>query len=366
MLDGPLRIADTNSRFLPLGVPPMRTSRFVAVFSLVAVVAFPAGAGADEVTIVPGQEAIEFKAGSTVAARYVIGPAVAKPYLYPVLTPRGIPVTRPWPMEAAPPMGTKDHVHQKSVWFCHGDVIPVGLELKIKSANKGDQGVDFWSEAKDANGPRHGTIKCVKVGEPKQHAKNHASIETHNEWIAPDGQKILDEIRVLHFLDKPEGRLFVFDITLKATVCPIRFGDTKEGSFGVRVRDELRMEKRKDVLGGDGVLSNSAGKVGEKEIWGLPADWVHSSGQADGHTIGIAVFNHPSNPQPSWHARAYGLVAANPFGRERSGFPSQKGKTDLLTIEKGGQMKLKYAVYAHDGDLKAGQVAQTYAEFTKW
>jgi hypothetical protein len=334
------------------------------LFTLLTLAAAPAFATADDVSIAVGKDAIEFKAGSAVVARYATAESVAKPYLYPLLTPSGIQATRGWPMEKAQPGNTVDHVHQKSVWFCHGDVIPEGIELKIKAPNKADKGVDFWSEGKNANG-QHGKIKCVKVGEPKQIAKNHASIETHNEWISPDGGKIMDEVRVIHFIDNKEGRLFAFDITLKATVCPITFGDTKEGSFGIRVRDELRMEKKKDTIGGDGVMSSAEGKVGEKDIWGLPSAWIHTAGKVGDKEIGVAVFDHPSNPKPAWHARAYGLVAANPFGRNHSGFPSQKGKEDLLKIEKGGEMKLKYAVYAHDGDVKAGKVAEAYEAFKK-
>jgi len=331
---------------------------------LLVIFAVPLPARAD-VSAVVVKEAIEFKSGSAVVAKYAISPSVAKPYLYPVLAPSGTPVTRGWPMDAAPPMGTKDHVHQKSVWFCHGDVIPEGIELKIKSANKADKGVDFWSESKDATGPRHGVIKCVKVGEPKPLSANHVSVETHNEWISPDGVKIMDEVRVIHFIDSKEGRLFAFDITLKASVCPITFGDTKEGSFGIRVRDELRMEKKKDLLGGDGLMSSAEGKSGEKDIWGLPSAWIHTAGKVDGKEVGVAVFDHPSNPKASWHARAYGLVAANPFGRSHAGFPSQKDKTDLLKIEKGGAMKLRYGVYAHDGDVKAGKVAEAFEAFKK-
>jgi hypothetical protein len=333
------------------------------LLSFLAIVALPGFASAEDVSITVSKDAIEFKAGSAVVAKYATAESIAKPYLYPVVAPNGVEVTRGWPMVPAPPMGTKDHVHQKSVWFCHGDVIPEGIELKVKSANKADKGVDFWSEAKDASGPRHGKIKVVKVGEPKQHAKNHASVETHNEWFTPEGTKIMDEVRVIHFIDKPEGRLFTFDITLKATVCPITFGDTKEGSFGIRVRDELTMLKKKDTLGGDGVMTNAEGKVGEKDIWGQPSDWVDYSGKVEGKEVGVTVFSHPKNPKPAWHARGYGLVGANPFGRDHSGFPSQKGKTDLIKIDKGGELKLKYAVYAHGGDLKTGKVAEAFAEF---
>lgn len=333
-------------------------------FILLGAVAFPAIGRAADVSAVVEKDGIEFRSGTTVVAKYVTAQAVAKPYLFPVIAPNGIGVTRGWPMEKAPPMGTFDHVHQKSVWFCHGDVIPEGIELKTRAPNKADKGVDFWSETKNANG-RHGTIRCVKIGKPVQHAANHVGVETQNEWLTPDGIKILDEVRIVHFIDNPEGRLFAFDITLRATVCPITFGDTKEGSFGIRVRDELRMEKKKNTIGGDGMMSNAEGKVGEKDIWGRPGDWVHYAGRAEGKEIGVAVFNHPSNPQPAWHARAYGLVAANPFGRDHSGFPSQKGKTDLLKIPKGGEMKLRYAVYAHGGDVKSGKVADAYEEFKK-
>ena len=62
-------------------------------------------------------------------------------------------MTRNYP----PPEGqAKDHPHQKSAWFCHGDVIPEGIELKDKI--KGVAGVDFWSEA-----PGHGKIVVTQL-----------------------------------------------------------------------------------------------------------------------------------------------------------------------------------------------------------
>ena len=333
-----------------------------------AVIAIPSFAQADDVSAVVGKDGIEFKSGSVVVAKYATDPKYSKPFLYPVLAPGNVPVTRAWPIEKdLASQATTDHVHQKSVWFCHGDVIPEGIELKVKTTEKTGKGVDYWSEAKDKDGTRrHGHMKCVKVGEPKTLAKNHVSVETHNEWLTPDGMKIMDEVRVIHFIERPEGRLFAFDITLKATVCPISFGDTKEGSFGIRTHDALRPSERTGAT-----VTTAEGKVlpppvkDNLPIWGHPAAWIDYSGQVDGKDVGIAVFDHPKNPPANWHVRAYGLNAANPFARAQSGFPSQKEKTELLKIEKGNALKLKYAVYAHTGDAKAGKVAEAYETFQK-
>ncbi|MBY0455801.1 MAG: PmoA family protein [Gemmataceae bacterium] len=323
---------------------------------------------ADDVTVSVGKDQIEFKAGSTVVARYATAETVAKPYLFPVLAPNGVGVTRPWPVEKGTPgEATTDHVHQKSVWFCHGDVIPEGIELKIKTTEKAGKGVDFWSEAKDKDGTaRHGKIKCVKVGTPKQHDKTHVSVETRNEWLTPDGVKIMDEVRVIHVIDAKEGRTFAFEITLQASVCPITFGDTKEGSFGIRVHDGLRPTEKTGAT-----VTTADGKAMTPPVkdnlpaWGHPTAWIDYSGTLDGKEVGVAVFDHPSNPKAAWHARAYGLNAANPFGRKQSGFPSQKDKDDLIKIEKGGELKLRYAVYAHVGDVKSGKVAEAFEAFKK-
>ena len=338
------------------------------LFPLIVVLVLPRVAPADDVSISVGKDVIEFKAGSAVVAKYATASSVAKPYLYPVLAPNGVGVTRAWPVEKGlPGEASTDHVHQKSVWFCHGDVIPEGIELKVKSANKGDKGVDFWSEAKDKDGtPRHGTIVCTKVSKPVQHAKDHASIETHNEWRTPDGMKIMDEVRVIHFTDGQEGRTFAFDVTLQATVCPITFGDTKEGSFGIRVHDALRPQEKTGaiVTTAEGKTVNPPAKD-NMPIWGHPTNWIDYSGKVGGKEVGIAVFDHPNNPRSSWHVRAYGLNAANPFGRVLSLFPSQRDKTELLKIMKGSELKLKYAVYAHTGDVTSGKVAEAFDGFKK-
>src|SRR5205823_3334172 len=152
---------------------------------------------------------------------------------------------------------------------------PEGIELKTKSPEKGARGVDFWSEAKDKDGrPRHGTITCVKVGEPRKLAGGRAGVGTWNEWKTPDGVKILDEERTITVRDLPAGRLFAFECKLTASVCPIVFGDTKEGSFGVRVHDAMRTQVPTGgaVTAADG-KSYPAPAKDNLPVWGQLSDW---------------------------------------------------------------------------------------------
>jgi hypothetical protein len=158
------------------------------------------------------------------------------------------------------------------------------------------------------------------------------------------------------------GRLIILEIDLKASFCPITFGDTKEGSMGVRVNDQIRLS----APGSKGKLVNADGKSGEKEVWGMLSDWCDYSGEIDGKVAGIAIFDAPTNkPRAAWHARGYGLMAANPFGRAESGFPARKGEKDLVKLAKGEHLKLRYGIYLHAGDAKEGKVSEAYAEFAK-
>jgi hypothetical protein len=287
---------------------------------------------------------IDFRCGRDVVASYVTAPARAKPYFWPLLAPNGVPVTRE-------PGALGDHPHQKSAWFCHGDVIPEGVELEHKL--KGVEGVDFWSEL-----PGHGRIVCTQVGTVDQ-VKNHGRVATENEWRSAEGVKLLDEARTIHLYNLGEARLFVLDIDLAAAV-PVTFGDTKEGSLGVRVRDSLTEKKE------GGRLTNAEGQTGMAAVWGRTSAWCDYSGTAEGTAVGVALFADPSNPYPTcWHARDYGLLAANPFGRAKSGFPAMKGRTDLVKLAKGEHLKLRYGILVHNGDVKGGRVAECYELFTK-
>ncbi len=308
-----------------------------------------------DVKIESGKGYIDFIAGvDDLVGRYHIDAKFAKPIVWPLNAPGGIAVTRAWPMVPAKKGDSTDHPHQKSAWFCWGDVIPEGLELKDKVKNV--KGVDFWAESKG-----HGRIVCTKVGEPKVE-KWKGRIATKNEWRTADGTKIMDETRVLYFYEfGGKARLLVFDVTLHATVCPITFGDTKEGAMGVRVHDAITAGKN-----GKGKIQNAEGKINEKECWGQKSTWCDYSGPQGGKTVGIAILCDPHNPHPScWHTRGYGLHAANPFGRSGARFPAMKGRTDLVRLAKGEQIHFRYGLLVHEGDADSGRVAGYFNRFVK-
>ncbi len=317
-----------------------------------------AESGMVDIKLTPDKNVV-FYAGKELVGRYVIGPDVAKPYFWPLNAPGGVrTVTRAWPMVKGLEGESTDHVHQKSAWFCHGDVIPEGIELKVKSKNKEVKGVDFWSEEAG-----HGRIICTDVAAPNVDG-NHGSVATKNEWRTADDVKVLDEARVIQFHDFGGAWLIVLDIDLHATVCPLTFGDTKEGSMGIRINDAIREMRGKEK--GAGKLENADGKVGEKECWGQQSAWCDYSGPIVDKVVGLAIFDDPNNvPKACWHSRAYGLMAANPFGRKHAGFPAVKDKDELFKLAKGEHLKLRYGLYIHPGDAKDGKVAAAYERFMK-
>lgn len=322
------------------------------------------------VTAVKTADAVEFRVGGAAAAKYQFNGTcpdgkggtkpVPKPFVWPLLAPGGVPVT-----DFAP----ADHVWHKSVWFGHESVIPEGIELKDRNPNRQLKGVDFWTDAS----PATGRVVCVQVGEPKQVSANHASVSTRNEWRTADGVKVMDENRTIHFLELPAGRLLVFEIDLHASVATIAFGDTKDGTMAVRVNPAMRIhDSKNNPIPDGGRIATSGGKTSatpDKDnlpIWGDIADWHDYTGTVDGKPVGLAIFADPANPIPSgWHTRGYGLMAANPFARQGTGFPSQKGKTDLAKLAKDEHLTLRFGVYAHTGDTKAGQVAEAFQAFAR-
>jgi hypothetical protein len=259
-----------------------------------------------------------------------------KPILWPVIGPTGAEMTRAFPMKDV--AGEKhDHPHQRSIWFTHGDV----------------NGIDFWSE-----NVGHGSIAHREYVRQEAGAKR-AVVAARNDWIDSKGKKVCEDRRTLSFAAGDGWRSIDFDITLLASEGPVKFGDTKEGSMGIRIPTVM------DVDGGQGGhIVNSEGNT-DKEAWGKPASWVDYYGTVDKKAVGIAFMNHPSSFRypTRWHVREYGLFAANPFGLKD--FVGNNDMDGSYTLDEGTSITLRYRLLFHLGDATAAKVAEAFQRYAK-
>ena len=82
-------------------------------------------------------------------------------------------------------------------------------------------------------------------------------------------------------------------------------------------------------------------------------------------TVGIAIFDHPSNPRhPTWWmARSYGYVGANPFGIHA--FEGKPKGTGDFRIKSGESATFRYRFVFHEGDPDQAKIAERYARYAK-
>jgi hypothetical protein len=165
----------------------------------------------------------------------------------------------------------------------------------------------------------------------------------------------------LRFAVAGDTRIIDFDITITAEQDKVLFGDTKEGTFGIRVPEVMAVETKKG-----GQFVNAEGKIGEGEAWGKRSPWVDYTGILDGEKVGIAILNHPSSFRyPTyWHVRNYGLFAANPFGVHD--FEKLQDTTvGNLALSKGESFTCRYRVLFHKGDEKEANIAEAFKEYAE-
>ncbi len=250
-----------------------------------------------------------------------------RPVFYPVYGPDGVRMTRDYPFSKETKGEAHDHPHHESLWYSHGDV----------------NGIDFWHV-----GEGKGRIRQTgrQIGED--------TIWMSHDWVGPDRNRVCEDLRTMKFSTLPGGaRVIDFKIELTASDGELTFGDTKEGTMAIRSTPDLRIDK-------GAVASNSADDRG-KAIWGKAAKWVnYQKGDA-----GFAIFDHPTNPRhpTTWHARDYGLVAANPFGAHHfSG--AVPGAGDLV-LKPDESVTFRYAFVFHRGKMEKKSIEDLYTDWSK-
>ena len=285
---------------------------------------------------------------------YIWPETLKKPTLYPLVNDEGVKVTRGFPLEPQPGERS-DHPHHAGMWLNYG------------SAN----GFDFWNNS-DAIKPedRHkmGTILHTRILYAKSGA-DQGELEVESIWVTGENGHLIDETTKYIFQRHDHTRIIDQTTSLKALE-RIVFADDKEGLFGIRVARWLESpdEKSGEFLdasgrptqveaagaGATGVYLTSEGAKGGA-AWGTRGRWCLLTGNTEGHQATVAIIDHPKNPgYPTyWHARGYGLFAANPLGRS---IFDPKQPAFNFTLEKGATATFKYRVLISSQTLSASDL----------
>lgn len=299
----------------------------------------------------PDKKKVEVSYDGKIFTAYIYPDDIAKPVLYPLKTLSGRTLTRGFPIDPKP--GERfDHPHHVGLWLNYGDV----------------NGLDFWNNPgilPDERKERYGYIEHQDVVRIKSGGKK-GLLEVNALWKNYENEVLLSENTIYEFSTKDNTIIIDRITTLKAEGKEVFFKDNKEGMIGIRVARALELPSKSPVLlldsnanitkekvldnnGVEGNYLSSEGITGTA-VWGTRGRWMLLYGIADCENVALAIIDHPQNVgYPTyWHARDYGLFAANTLGQE-----ALSGGKDILNFKlaAGASVTFKYRILVHSGDL---------------
>jgi hypothetical protein len=303
-------------------IPTAGTSFIVFVPALLLTSFVSAGPNpADRISVAVNERArrVDISIDGKPFTSYIWPTTLKKPVLYPLRTAAGTVVTRGFPLEQR--AGERvDHPHHAGLWFNYESV----------------NGLDFWNNSdaiKAENAPKMGTILQRSIvsakGGPEQ-----GELDVESDWVTFDKKVLLNERTHFVFRGGPGFRSVDRIATLRALDEKVDFKDEKDGLLGLRVIRALEIPSDKpevysdasghvttvaklDNTGVNGTYLTSEGKKGDA-AWGTRGRWCNLSGLVGDEPVTITILDHPGNPgfPTYWHARGYGLFAANPLGQK--------------------------------------------------
>ena len=311
------------------------------------------------------QRRVDVLVDGTPFTSYIYPTTLKKPTLYPLRAASGAVVTRGWPLEPRP--GERvDHPHQVGLWFDHGDV----------------NGLDFWNNS-DAIPPKRaakmGTIVHRAVRRA-QSGSGAGALEVTAEWVDYQRKALLREDTRFVFRAAAGSRTIDRVTTLTALGDPVTFVDDKEGLIGMRVARALEQPStrpevftdagghsttvpRLDTTGVTGHYRSSDGVEGDA-VWGTRGRWTMLTGVVAGDAVTLAILDHPKNVgfPTYWHARGYGLFAANPLGLR----VFTNGKEQLnFRLGPGESTTFRHRILILSGTATPAQIEEQYEDFAR-
>ena len=335
----------------------------VAVIAVAAAVSLKGSTGV-EVKVNEAAARVDVTIDGKPFTSYIWPATLKKPVLYPIRTATGALVTRGFPLD---PRSNErvDHPHHVGLWLNHGDV----------------NGLDFWNNSdaiKPDQAPKMGTVFHRKIVNAKSGA-DQGELTVETAWMTPDNKQLLKETTRFVFRGGANSRTIERSTTLTALDQQVVFKDSKEGFLGMRMTRALEQPAVKpevftdasgkatavpvlDNTGVTGKYLSSEGKEGDA-VWSTRAKWTLLGGEIEGKPVTVAILDHPSNPgyPTHWHARGYGLFAANPLGDKQFNEPTEFN----FTLAPGKSVTFQYRVLVIDGKATAAQIERESRAFAQ-
>lgn len=333
----------------------MRKTVLLNLFLAFTVVAF-AQATRDQIEVkhLPGEKKVTITVGGKAFTTFIYPDTLEKHTLYPIYAPDGQKITRGFPVDPQPGDPT-DHPHHLGLW------------LNYEKVN----GLDFWNNSYNIKAERkhlYGWIRVDSVLETKSGKKGELKVSS--SWHDQQKRVLLKETTHFIFSAEQNNRIIDRITTLTAVMDTVTFTDIKDGFLGLRVIPELQIPAKqassfkddknnvttvKENVKSTGNYLTSEGKEGDS-AWGTRGRWCLLYGTRNNSVISIAIIDHPQNPgYPTyWHARGYGLFAANPLGQKIF----SNGKESLnLTLKKNESVTFRFRVVVASGKERLSNAA---------
>jgi len=297
-----------------------RANVAMVVFAGVLFVSSAVCSGADEAAVVsferePGKILISI-GGRPFATYFYESDEITRPYFAHVKSPCGIQATR-----NHPPIAGKDETdhatYHPGVWTAFGDI----------------SGNDYWRLKAE--------VRHERFIERPRGGAGEGSFTVLNRYLNNAGDKtVCTEVCKYTILARPEGYLLIYEGTFSSDKGEFVFGDQEEFGLGIRVNTPISVRY-------GGQITNAEGDKDEKGTWGKASDWIDYSGVIDGKKVGMTIMPDTRNFRRSWyHARNYGFIAANPFGRKAM----KQGPESEVVVKKGEKFHLGYGVLVHSSE----------------
>lgn len=272
------------------------------------------------------EDSLEIYSHEVKIGEYVFhDPNIKRPYFAHIKTQSGVQVTRNHPPTAN---DKDDHADMHpGIWMAFGDI----------------SGNDYWRNKAE--------VKHIEFTQHPRVENGIGQFKVLNHHLAPDTNEVICMAEHSYSLEPVEnGLLLVWDAKFSSNQRSFVFGDQEEMGLGFRIATDFTVENGGEIINAEGL------KNGEN-VWGKQSNWCAYQGKHNGHPIGMLLMPSPKNFRQSWfHARDYGLLVANPFGRNAF----TKGQPSRIVVQKGESLHMQFGLFIYEGDIDFGEVYRSY------